>query len=158
MAVVGTVVRLWRRLWSSPPLTLNGWVAFNLPRTVTAVGVVLLVAIVVVHGYLAASQPALPTYFIVYAVVLAVGCIAAVVAVALTQWGWYLGSLVCVAFLGIYLVSRMVSLPGLEALTGRWDVAPGTFAMAFAAGFIAVHATVLSGINVAYPQQQGWHD
>lgn len=25
-------------------------------------------------------------------------------------------------------------------------------------GVIAVHTTVLSGINVAYPQRQNWHD
>ena len=28
--------------------------------------------------------------------------------------------------------------------------------MALAAAFIAVHTTVLSGINVAYPQHRGW--
>ena len=74
------------------------------------------------------------------------------------QVGWYFGSLVSLAFLVIYPVSRPVSLPGLEALTGRWDFAPGTFAMTFAAGFIAVHTTVLSGINVAYPHRRQWYD
>ncbi|TDH49790.1 oxidoreductase [Mycobacterium eburneum] len=158
--MVGTlVIRGWRRLWSSPLLTLNGWMAFNLPRTVTAVGATLLLAIVALHGYLLATQPALPAYFVVYAAVLAAGCL---VAAAATAWGrsggWYLGSLVCLVFLGIYLISRFVALPALGALTGRWDVAAGTFAMAFAAAFIGLHATVLSGINVAYPQRQNWRD
>jgi hypothetical protein len=51
-----------------------------------------------------------------------------------------------------------MSLPGLVALTGRWDVAPGSWAGACALGFIAVHMSVLLGINVAYPQRQNWHD
>jgi hypothetical protein len=165
IAAVGTLVnRRWQRLWSSPLLTLNGWVAFNLPRTVTAMGATLLLGIVAVHGYVLATQPGLPVYFVVYAGVLAAGCVAATAGAALgmsaavAQAGWYLGSLVCLVFLVIYLGSRVVSLPGLVALTGRWDVAPATFAMAFAGGFLGLHATVLSGINVASPQRQGWHD
>ncbi|EUA54741.1 putative membrane protein [Mycobacterium xenopi 4042] len=43
-------------------------------------------------------------------------------------------------------------------MTGRWDFAPATFAFAFAGAFVAVHMSVLLGINVAYPQRQGWHD
>ena len=57
-----------------------------------------------------------------------------------------------------YLASRAVTLPGLVALTGRWDFAPGTFAGALALGFVAVHMSVLLGINVAYPQRQQWSD
>jgi hypothetical protein len=149
---------------SSPVLTLNGWVAFNLPRTVTALGGSLLLGIVAVHVYVSITRQPLPLYFLVYVMALTVGCLAAASAMAfgvkpsVPQWGWYLGSVVSVVFLGIYLASRFVGLPGLEALTGRWDVAPGTLAMAFAAGFIGLHTSVLSGINVAYPQRQGWHD
>ncbi len=166
--VVGVVPRcfaaLWRAVLSSPVLTLNGWVAFNLPRTVTALSGSLLLGLVAVHAYLLITAPNLPAYFVVYSAVLAVGCLAAAAAMAfgskptVPQVGWYLGSAVCMAFLFIYLLSRFASLPGLDALTGRWDLAPGTFAMVFAAGFIAVHTTVLSGINVAYPQQQQWFD
>ena len=47
-------------------------------------------------------------------------------------------------------------MPGLVAVTGWWDFAPGTFALAFAGAFLALHVSVLLGINVAYPQQQGW--
>jgi hypothetical protein len=66
--------------------------------------------------------------------------------------------LVSVIFLGLYLASRPMSLPGLVALTGRWDVAPGSWAGACALGFVAVHMSVLLGINVAYAQRQNWHD
>lgn len=164
----GVVLRrcivLWRGILSSPLLTLNGWVAFNVPRTVTALGGLLLTGLVAAHGYVFTTEPGLPVYFAVYSAALTVGCAIAAGAMVfglkplVPQIGWYFGSFVCLVFLVVYLISRWVSVPGLEALTGRWDVAPGTFAMTFAAGFVAVHTTVLSGINVAYPQRQQWYD
>lgn len=166
--MVGLPGRLWLKAWhkvvSSPVLTLNGYVAFDLPRAVTGLGTSLLMGLAAVHIYLAATRPGLPLYFWVYVAVLIAACLGVAAAMAFAikprvpQAGWYAGSLVCAAFLAIYLGSRFVSLPGLVAVTGRWDLAPGTFAMAFAGGFIAVHTTVLSGINVAYPQRQNWRD
>jgi len=166
--MAGVVLRrggaLWRAVLSSPPLTLNGWVAFNLPRTVTALGESLLLGLVAVHAYLLITRPDLPAYFVIYSAALVLCCVIAAGAMVfelepvLPQGGWYFGSTVCMTFLVMYLVTRFAGLPGLVGLTGRWDLAPGTFAMAFAAGFIAVHTTVLSGINVAYPQHQQWLD
>ncbi|VBA37525.1 hypothetical protein LAUMK13_01675 [Mycobacterium innocens] len=167
-AVAGLLGRLrlkaWQRLCSSPVLTLNGYVAFDLPRTVTGLAGSLLIGLVGVHVYLLGTQPRLPLCFVIYAAVLIAGCLIAAAAMALAlkpdvpQAGWYFGSFICGVVLLIYLGSRFASLPGLVALTGRWDLAPGTLAAALAAGFVAVHATVLSGINVAYPQRQNWHD
>lgn len=158
------LISIWRRIMSSPLLTLNGWVAFNVPRAVTALGLSLLMGLVAVHVYVVLTEPDPPPYFIVYAAMLAAACLIAAGAMVfpakpfVPQAGWYWGSMVCLAFLGVYLVSRWVTLPGLVAVTGRWDFAPGTFAMAFAAAFVAVHTTVLSGINVAYPQRRQWPD
>lgn len=152
------VVKLWHRVISSRLLSLHGYVAFNLPRLVTALGAALLMGLVGFHVYLLSTAPDLPRYFVVYVAALTLGCVAAAAGMSFSVTSWYLGSAVCTIFLGIYLVSRFVGLPGLVTLTGRWDVAPGTFAMACAAGFLAVHTTVLSGINVAYPQQRNWHD
>lgn len=163
-AVRNLAAKMWHRVWSSPVFTLNGYVAFNLPRAVTALGALVLTGIVALHAYLLGTRPGVPLYFVVYFAVLTLGCLMAVAVMALSrsqsaaQRGWYLGSAICLAVLAGYLASRFVSLPGLEALTGRWDVAPGSLAIALAAGFIAVHISVLSGINVAYPQRQGWHD
>lgn len=166
--MAGVVLRrfgaLWRAILSSPPLTLNGWVAFNLPRTVTALGELLLLGLVAAHGYVLITEPDLPGYFVVYSAALVLCCAIAAGAMVfdlepvLPQGGWYFGSVVCMTFLVIYLVTRFAGLAGLDGLTGRWDLAPGTFAMVFAAGFIAVHTTVLSGINVAYPRHQQWLD
>jgi len=166
--MVGLLGRQWLKAWhkvlSSPLLTLNGYVAFDLPRTVTGLGASLLMGLGAVHAYMLATRPGLPLYFLVYVAVLIAACLAAAAAMVFSvkpfvpQAGWYAGSLISVAFLVIYVVSRFASLPGLVALTNRWDLAPGTLAMALAGGFIAVHTTVLSGINVAYPQRQNWRD
>lgn len=154
----------WRGVLSSPVLTLNGYVAVPLPRTVAALGVALLAGLAAVHAYLWATRPALPQYFFVYSAALVAGCVIAAGAMvcgvnrSAPRIGWFLGDVASLAFLVTYLSTRVVGLPGCDTLTRRWDLTPGTFGMAFAAGFIAVHATVLSGINVAYPQQRHWHD
>jgi ABC-type proline/glycine betaine transport system permease subunit len=58
----------------------------------------------------------------------------------------------------VYLASRTPSLPRLVGVTGRWDFAPGTLGLACAAAFIALHASVLLGINIAFGQRRDWHD
>lgn len=137
--------------------------AFNLPRTVTALGAALLTGLVAVHVSVLITGSNLARYFAAYVLVLAAVCLVAGALMvgskpAVAQAGWCLGSAACAAFLALYVATRWVSLPGLGAVTARWDFAPGTFGMACAAGFLAVHATVLSGINVAYPQLRQWHD
>jgi hypothetical protein len=145
-------------------LRLKGYVAFNLPRTVTMLGAALLTGIAAAHVYAATSRPSLPIYFIVYTAILGACCLLTAAFLWLgrnprvPQIGWFFGDLISVVFLGVYLTSRAATLPGLVAVTGRWDFAPGTFAGAFALGFIAVHMSVLLGINVAYPQRQQWSD
>jgi hypothetical protein len=158
------VVERWRRSRPYRWLRLNGYVAFDLPRTVTGLGGLLLLGIVGAHAYVLATQQALPLYFVVYCTVLIVGCVLAAGAIWFAlmprapQLGWFVGDLVSVVVVGLYFASRAASLPGLIAVTGRWDFAPATFALAFAGAFVAVHMSVLLGINVAYPQRQGWHD
>ena len=127
-------------------------------------GVVLLLGIAATHVYILAGDQGLPAYFVVYAIALIAGCLAVSGSIGVgrnprvAQAGWYFGDLLSVVFLGVAVGTRIVSVPGLAALTGRWDVVPVTFALAFAAAFIAVHGSVLLGINVAYPQRQHWAD
>jgi hypothetical protein len=161
---VGAIIERWKRSQAYEWLRLKGYVAFNLPRTVTALGAGLLMGIIAAHVYVLTSSPTLRVYFFVYAAVLGACCLLTAALLWLgsnplvPQLGWFLGDLVSVAFLGVYLVTRSVTLPGLVAVTGRWDFAPGTFAATFALGFVAVHISVLLGINPAYPQQQQWSD
>lgn len=164
LAAVGAVIERCKRSQLYEWLRLKGYVAFNLPRTVTMLGAVLMTGIAAAHVYVVTSQPALPDYFVVYADAMVVCCLLTATAMWLgrrprvPQVAWFVGDLVSLIFLALYLSSRAVALPGLVAVTGRWDYAPGTFAGAFALGFIAVHMTVLLGINVAYPQHQQWTD
>jgi hypothetical protein len=155
---------MWRGSRLFRMLRLGGYVAFDLPRLVTVLGDLLLLGIVATHVYVLSNETPLPSYFVIYVVVLTAGCLLA----AGSLWrnvnslvplrAWPLGSTISLVFLGVYLASRITRLPGLAALTDRWDFAPGTLAVAFAAGFIVVHVSVLLGINVAYPQRQNWTD
>jgi hypothetical protein len=165
---VGLLVETWPESWHRSRLfrilSLGGYVAFDLPRLVTGLGAALLLGIATAHVYILAGEPALPRYFVVYAIATIAGCLAVAGSIGfgrnplVAQAGWFFGDLLAFVFLMVAVGTRMVSLPGLATLTGRWDFVPVTFALAFAAAFIAVHGSVLVGINVAYPQRQQWND
>lgn len=168
---VGFLVETWPENWHRSRLfrilSLGGYVAFNLPRLVTGSGVVLLLGLAVTHAYALATQAtqgALPWFFVAYAAAAIAGCLLAAGALAVgpnhsvAQAGWYFGSLLSVVVIGVDVVTRVAYLPALTATTGRWDFAPASFAFAFAAAFLALHGSVLLGINVAYPQRQQWED
>ncbi len=161
---MGAVTERWKRSRLYEWLRLKGYVAFNLPRTVSMLGAALLMGIVAAHVYVLTSQATLPIYFFVYTAIVLACCALAAAAMwrgrnpRVPPLAWLFGDLISVVFLGLYLASRAMPLPGLVAVTGRWDFAPGTFAGAFALGFVAVHMSVLLGINVAYPQRQHWSD
>ncbi|SOX52671.1 oxidoreductase [Mycobacterium ahvazicum] len=144
-------------------LSLGGYVAFDLPRTVTGVGALLLLGNAASHLYVLTSQPALPWYFVVYATSVIAGCALSAGTICLgrssvIESGWLLGSLLSLAVVGADIGTRMASLAAMTSVTGRWDFAPATFALAFAGAFLALRATVLLRINVAYPQRQHWAD
>lgn len=163
-AGVGALTQRMKRSQSYEWLRFKGYVAFNLPRLVTVLGAALLTGIAGMHVYVLISRPSLPIYFAIYTAAFSGCCLLSAVALWLTrkpavpQAAWLFSDLVSVGFLGVYLVSREVTLPGLVAITGRWDFAPGTLAGALALIFVTVHMSVLFGINVAYPQRQQWSD
>jgi hypothetical protein len=173
---VGFLVETWPENWHRSRmfriLSLGGYVAFNLPRVVTGLGAVLLVGIAVTHVYALVTQATratLPWPFVVYATAVIAGCLLVAAALAMgrnpmgrnltvAQAGWYFGSLLSVVVIGVDVVTRVAYLPALTGLTGRWDFAPASFAFAFAGAFLALHSSVLLGINVAYPRSQQWED
>ncbi|OBK44600.1 hypothetical protein [Mycobacterium sp. 1081908.1] len=173
---MGFLVETWPESWHRSRLfrllSLGGYVAFNLPRVVTGLGAALLVGVAVTHVYALvaqAAQGALPWLFVGYAVLVIAACLLVAGALAVggkpmgrnltvAQAGWYFGSLLSVVVIGVALVTRVASLPALTATTGRWDFAPASFAFAFAGAFLALHFSLLLGINVAYPQRQQWED
>ena len=69
-AAVSAVIERWKRSQLYEWLRLKGYVAFNLPRTVTMLGAALLTGIAAAHVYVLSSQPSLPVYFVVYAAIL----------------------------------------------------------------------------------------
>jgi hypothetical protein len=162
--LVGTWPENWHRSRLFRILSIGGYVAFDLPRVVTGSAAVLLLGIATTHLYLLLDQETLPWYFVTYAVAVIAACplIASALAFGrnprVAQAGWLLGSLLSVVVLVVDVATRLASLPGLVAVTGRWDLAPATFALAFACAFVGLHGSVLLGINVAYPQRQHWED
>src|SRR5699024_7309431 len=127
---VGMVVSgCWRRFWSSPPVTLNGWVAFNVPTTVSAAGTGLVTLVAGVHAYLWATTPATPAVFVGWAAGLIAACLVAAVLLwaptaSVARLGWWLGSGAGAVYLVGYGLTRVMAVSGLAGLTGRWDVAP----------------------------------
>jgi hypothetical protein len=138
-------------------------IAFDLPRTTTAVGVGLLLGIEAIRLYLLAEYDQ-PAYLCGYFIVLGAFATLASVAMLAGRWprlvrvGWALGSLVALASLAMYLVSRTAGLPQLPQAVGRWDYAPGTLAMALSGAFLATHFAVLTRMTVSWPMHQEWHD
>ena len=51
-----------------------------------------------------------------------------------------------------------LGLPGLSLLVGWWDYPLGTFVLALAAMFLGLHFSVVTGLNVAFPERRDWHD
>ncbi len=109
-------------------------------------------------------MPSYPAYLAVYSLVLVIAGLSAAVGMVagrrrrLAEIGWTLGSLVSVVSVVTYLVGRTVGVPGLPQLRGWWDYPIGTFSMALAVLFVALHFSVRTGMNVAYPERKQWHD
>jgi hypothetical protein len=141
--------------------------SFNVPRMVTASGLVSLLGVGAIKLYWLTGGflvPEFPAYLAAYFVLLVATAFLASAALvfrsrpALVRIGWALGSLVSAASIAMYVASRTLGLPGLDLLVGRWDYALGTFSMALAGMFLVLHFSVLTGMNVAYPERRRWHD
>lgn len=142
-------------------LTVYRYLAFNLPKVTTALGILLMLGIAAVHLYLIGTAGHLPGYLVGYFTVLGAGCLVAAVMMAIGRFarrGRLLGSLASTVFLVVYLVTRFTGLPMLPEVKNWWDFTPGTIALGCAALFLATHVSVLLGINIAHPQKRDWYD
>ena len=141
------------------------YIYFNGPRTTTALGMLLVLGVGAIHLYLLVTDQALArgvdsaAYLDVYLTLLfASALLAALGMVSGRRSGWALGSLVSIATIMVYVVSRIWGLPGLSLLVGWWDYPLGTFVLALAAMFLGLHFSVVTGLNVAFPERRDWHD
>lgn len=140
------------------------WVRVDMPRTTTALGVTLLTGAIAVHLYLLLGEYSWPPAWMAYYSILAAGWAVAAAVMsagrrpAFVRAAWFLGDFMCVVFLALYIIGRFVGLPGLPDVVNWWDFTAGTFAMAFTAGFLGLHLSILFGIFVARPWQRDWYD
>lgn len=137
--------------------------SFDGPRVTTGLGVLVLLGAGAVRIYLLLDIASLPAYLAAYFSLLAAGAVGSSAAMVAgksgpVRIGWALGGLVSTVSIAMYIASRTAGLPGLPHLVGRWDYALGTFSMALAALFLALHFSVLTGMNVAHPHRRQWHD
>lgn len=73
-------------------------------------------------------------------------------------WGWLLGAVISGVAIVAYLVSRTIGLPEFSEAMGAWDEPLGTVSMIVEFLFLMVYISVLTGINVAYPERRNWDD
>ncbi len=155
--------------WTGIPqlISFYRYIAFNAPRVTTAAGTVLLLGVAAIRLYWLVGGFPVPVYpaylgwylgLLVVVAALAAGSMVIGPRPGLVRLGWVLGSVVSVVSIAVYVTSRTLGLPGLPQLLHWWDYPLGSFAMVLAALFIALHASVVTGMNVAYPQRRDWHD
>ncbi len=123
--------------------------AVNLPRTTRAAGVVLVLALGLIYGWVA-THAAMPGYL---AGLLLVACAGAAIAgfallAGSRRVGWPLASAVAGACFVAYLAGR--------AVTGAWHSPLGTLALFLEAGVIALSASLLLGRSVDEVGARDW--
>lgn len=154
----------WRWTGLGKLLSFYRYFAFDGPRVTTGLGVTALLGVGAIRLYLlVVGGPALPTYLAAYFALLIAGVLASAAAMLgrgrrLPGVGWAVGGFLATVSVAMYVASRTPGLPELSHLVGRWDYPLGTFAMALAALFLALHFSVVTGMNVAYPNRRQWHD
>jgi hypothetical protein len=133
--------------------------ALNLPRLTRAAGIVLILAVGLIHLYLAPVHFEAATYLGVAFVINFVASLVAALGIyrGAPNWGWLLGAYVAGGAFVAYLVSRAVSLAGFEEAVGNWANPWGSFALIVEGLYLAVYFSVATGVAVAAPEKRDWH-
>ena len=136
------------------------YIYFDHPRVVTFLGISVILTIGLIHAY------ALPDHFerapylgISFAVLLVLSFASAFNILRGSRvTGWLLGAVISGVALVCYLLSRLFGLPGFEEAQGAWATPAGTVAMGLEALFIFLYTSLITGMNVAWPEERDWHD
>jgi hypothetical protein len=114
-------------------------IAIRVSNTVKLTAILLIVAVGLVHLYGAPPHYRVAPYMGVAFVVNLIGALIAAVGIYRDAlWGWVLGALVAGGALVMFVVSRLVGLPGFEHAVGRWSGPLGIISLIVEVLFLAV--------------------
>jgi hypothetical protein len=134
------------------------YIYFNQSKLITTTGIALILLVGLIH--LLES----PEYFeaAIYLGLLFLANFAGTVVAAIgifrgaCGWGWALGALISGVTIAVYLVSRTLGLPGYTE--GMWADPVGSFSVMVEGLFVALYLSIVTGMNIAYPDKREWHD
>ncbi len=141
-------------------LSFYKYLYFNQPRLVTFVGISLILMVGFIHAYVLPEHFETAPYLGISFVVLFVGSLVSAFQIlrGSRTLGWALGAAISGIALVAYIISRLFGLPGFEEAQGNWAEPIGTVAMIFEALLIFGYLSIITGMNVAWPEKRDWHD
>ena len=135
------------------------YISFNGPGAVKFSGVGLILLIGLTHMYVFPEHFEAASYIgLSFGALFAGTLLSALGILRGRQWGWTLGSVICAFAFVAYIISRTLGLPGFGGAIGDWATPAGTMAEIFEAGYLGLHFSVITGMNVASPDKRDWHD
>jgi hypothetical protein len=136
------------------------YIYFNHPRLVTFTGISLILMIGFTHMYVFPEHFKIAPYLgLSFAVLFVISIVSAInILRGSRRWGWTLGAAISGVALLSYVLSRTLGFPGFPEAQNSWATPVGTAAMGFEALFILTYISLITGMNVAWPEKREWHD
>ena len=135
------------------------YISFNGPGVVKFSGVGLILLIGLTHMYVFPEHFEAASYIgLSFGALFAGTLLSALGILRGRRWGWTLGSVICAFAFVAYIITRTLGLPGFGEALGDWAMPAGTMAEIFEAGYLGLHFSVITGMNVASPDKRDWHD
>lgn len=136
------------------------YIYFNQPRLVTFTGISLILMIGFTHMYVFPQHfETVPYLGLSFVVLFGISLVSAInILRGSYRWGWLPGAVISGVALLCYILSRTLGFPSFPEAQHDWANPPGTVAMAFEAAFIFLYISLITGMNVAWPEEREWHD
>jgi hypothetical protein len=136
------------------------YIYFNQPRLVTFTGISLILMIGFTHMYVFPEHFKTAPYIgLSFAVLFVISLVSAInILRGSYRWGWLPGAVISGVAILSYILSRLFGFPGFPEAQHDWANPPGTVAMAFEAIFILTYVSLITRMNVAWPEEREWHD
>jgi hypothetical protein len=132
----------------------------NLPRITRLAGVALVLVVGLIHLVEAPEHFAAVAYLGTLFAVNFVLALASAVGIwrGSKSWGWLLGAGISAVSILAYLWSRALGLPGFPEGVGAWNTPVGSVSVIVEALFLGLYISVVTGMNVAYPDERHWDE